>query len=77
MFADILDRDAGRDLPGDFVDDALAKPLLVPNQHGRGLDQIAFGASGISAVGSTYAQDDRTLRGWRSAVRSSLAVTRA
>ena len=60
-------------------DDRLARAFLEGTLHrnfmgyttGRGLDQVAFGASGISGVGSTYAQDDRTLRGWRAAVRSS------
>ncbi|MBW2260824.1 MAG: oxygen-independent coproporphyrinogen III oxidase [Deltaproteobacteria bacterium] len=60
-------------------DDRLARAFFEGTLHrnfmgyttGRGLDQLAFGASGISGVGSTYAQDDRTLEGWRDAVRSS------
>jgi oxygen-independent coproporphyrinogen-3 oxidase len=59
-------------------EDGLARSLLegtltrnfMGYTTGRGLDLLAFGASGISAVGSTYAQDDRTLKGWRAAVRS-------
>jgi oxygen-independent coproporphyrinogen-3 oxidase len=36
---------------------------------GRGLDLAAFGASAISGIGSTYAQNHRTLAEYRSAVR--------
>lgn len=61
--------------PADRLAQALFEGTLTRNfmgyTTGRGLDLVAFGASGISAVGSTYAQDDRTLKGWRAAVRSA------
>ncbi len=35
---------------------------------GRGLDLLAFGASGISSVGSAYSQDDKQLEGYQAAL---------
>lgn len=59
--------------PDDRLARALMEGTLTRNfmgyTTGRGLDLLAFGASSISAVGSTYAQDHRTLRPWREAVR--------
>ncbi len=60
--------------PEDRLARALEQGTLTRNfmgyTTGRGYDLVALGASGISAVGSTYAQDDRTLKGWREAVRA-------
>lgn len=60
--------------PDDPLARALERGTLTRNfmgyTTGRGLDLLAFGASGISAVGSTYAQADRALEGWRQAVRA-------
>jgi oxygen-independent coproporphyrinogen-3 oxidase len=60
-------------LPGDRLARALEEGTLTRNfmgyTAGRGLDQVAFGASAISAVGSTYAQDTRELGPWSAAVR--------
>ncbi len=75
MFLELMDRflaagylSVGMDhfaLPGDPLVEALRQRTLRRNfmgyTIGRGWDVLAFGASGISAVGSSYAQNEKEL----------------